>query len=131
MCHSRSECVNSKGSMMPAAARGDATETVNTVHPASGDANTKDSIQCDVDPIITSTDACSGNVFVNGIGAVRQSDVVTAHPFPSTGCQTHTPGLVSFSGTVKINGLGAGRNGDTYGCGAIITSGSPNVSIGG
>ncbi len=115
---------------MPAAARGDATETVDTVHPASGDANVLDSIQCDVAPIKTSTDKCSGDVFTNTIGAVRQDDKVTAHPFPSSGCQTHTPGLNKFSGTVRINNKGAGRKGDTYGCGALIESGSDNVFIG-
>ena len=117
-------------SIMPAAARGDTTETVNTVHPASGDANPLDSIQCDVAPIVTSTNECSDNVFVNTIGAVREGDKVTAHPFPSSGCQTHEPVLTSFSGTVRINGKGAGRNGDVYGCGATITSGSANVNIG-
>lgn len=116
---------------MPEAARGDATETVDTVHPASGDANTLDSIQCDVDPIITSTNECSGNVFVNGIGAVRETDKVTSHPYPSSGCKKHEPGLSGGSKTVFINGLEAGRKGDVYGCGAKITSGSGNVNIGG
>lgn len=116
---------------MPEAARGDATETVDTVHPASGDANTLDSIQCDVDPIITSTNECSGDVFVNGIGVVRLGDKVTAHPFPSSGCQTHEPTLAVGSSTVFINGKAAGRKDDTYGCGAKITSGSGNVNIGG
>ena len=114
---------------MPEAARGDATETVNTVHVASGDVNTNDSSFCDDAPMITSTDVCSGKVFAEGTGVVRKGDAVTAHTFP--GCETHTPGLSSYSGKVKIEGKGAGRKGDTYQCGAEITSGSGKVNIGG
>lgn len=116
---------------MPEAARGDATETVDTVHNAKGDADTNDNIQCDAAPDETSTNECSGDVFVNGIGVVRFGDKVTEHPFPSSGCQTHEPTLVGGSTTVFINGKAAGRNGDSYGCGATITSGSNNVNIGG
>ena len=116
---------------MPAAARGNATDTVDTVHPASGDANPLDSIQCDVAPIITSTNGCSGNVFANGVGIVRLGDLVTSHPFPGSGCPQHAPGLAGGSSTVFINGLAAGRQGDAYGCGATILSGSGNVNIGG
>ena len=115
---------------MPEAARGNATETVNTVHVASGDANTNDSSFCDVAPIITSTNVCSGKVKAEGIGVVRKDDAVTAHPIGGV-CATHTPGLSSFSSKVKIEGKGAGRKGDTYGCGAEITSGSGKVNIGG
>ena len=115
---------------MPEAARGDATETVNTVHVASGDVNTNDSSFCDDAPIITSTDVCSGKVFAEGIGVVRKGDAVTAHPKGGV-CDTHTPGLTSFSLKVKIEGKGAGRKGDTYECGAEITSGSGMVNIGG
>jgi len=118
----------SKGSIMPLAAR--TTDTVNTIHPASGDANTLDTIQCDVAPIDTTANECSPNVFVEGLGAVRAGDKVTAHPFPSNGCQTHEPGLVSFSGTVRINGKGAGRIGDTYGCGAEITGSAARTTFG-
>ena len=114
---------------MPEAARGNGSDSVNTVHPAVGDADPDDGIACDASPTTTATDACSGNVFVNNIGAVRESDAVQSHTFP--GCSTHAPGLSSFSSSVKINGKGAGRKGDTYGCGAKITSGSSNVKIGG
>ena len=78
--------------------------------------------------MVLATDACSSNVFVNGIGVVRESDAVQSHTFP--GCSTHAPGLTSFSSTVKINSNGAGRKGDTYECGAKITSGSGDVIIG-
>ena len=114
---------------MPEAARGNGTDSVNTVHPAVGDIDPDDGIACDEDPTTTATDACSSNVFVNGIGIVRESDSVQSHTFP--GCASHAPGLSSFSSTVKVNGKGAGRKGDTYDCGAKITSGSADVKIGG
>lgn len=114
---------------MPEAARGDATETVDTVHPAVGDLNPDDGIACDAAPTTTSTDVCSGKVFAEGIGVVRFGDAVTGHTFP--GCATHSPGLNSGSDKVTIEGKKAGRKGDTYGCGAKITSGSGKVSIGG
>lgn len=113
---------------MPEAARGNSTETVDTVHPAVGDLNPDDGIACDAAPTTTSTNACSAKVFVEGIGVVRQDDAVSSHTFPS--CATHSPGLTSFSSKVKIEGKGAGRKGDSYGCGAIITSGSSKVLIG-
>jgi len=114
---------------MPEAARGDGTDSVNTVHVSVGDADPDDGIACDAAPQTIATDVCSGNVFANGIGIVRESDAVESHTIP--GCSSHAPGLSSFSSTVKINGKGAGRKGDTYGCGALITSGSGDVIIGG
>ena len=114
---------------MPEAARGNATETVDTVHVAVGDANPNDGIACDAAPTTTSTNVCSSKVFAEGIGVVRQGDAVTAHTFP--GCSTHTPGLTSFSSKVTIEGKGAGRKGDSYGCGATIITGSSKVIIGG
>jgi len=114
---------------MPEAARGDAVETVDTVHVAVGDKNPNDGIACDAAPTTTSTNVCSGKVFAEGTGVVRKDDAVTAHTFP--GCATHTPGLSSYSSKVKIENKGAGRKGDTYQCGAEITSGSGKVNIGG
>ena len=115
---------------MPEAARGDATETVNTVHVATGDADPTDGSFCDVAPITTSTDVCSGKVFAEGIGVVRKDDAVTAHPIGGT-CSTHTPGLAIGSGKVFIETKGAGRKGDMYDCSAKITSGSSKVFFGG
>lgn len=114
---------------MPEAARGDAVETVDTVHVAVGDKNPNDGIACDAAPTTTSTNVCSGKVFAEGTGVVRKDDAVTAHTFP--GCETHTPGLSSYSSKVKIENKGAGRKGDTYQCGAEITSGSSKVFLGG
>ncbi len=114
---------------MPEAARGNAIDTVNTVHVAVGDVNTNDSSFCDKEPIDTTTDVCSGKVTAEGTGVVRQGDAVTAHAIGGV-CTTHTPALSSFSSKVTIEGKGAGRKGDTYSCGALITSGSSKVNIG-
>ena len=59
---------------MPPVARKDGTESVNTVHPAVGDADPEDNCACDVDPIVVGTLAGSGNVFANSIGVVRAGD---------------------------------------------------------
>lgn len=115
---------------MPPVARKNGTEPVNTVHVATGDADTEDSSFCDVAPIITATAAGSGNVFANSIGVVRLGDAVAPHPIGGT-CSPHSPGLAAGSGTVFANGKNIGRLGDTYGCGAVILSGSGNVFAGG
>lgn len=109
---------------MPEVARGNGVDSVNTVHPAVGTID----IGCDASPTITATDVCSGDVFINGIGVVREGDAVESHTFPS--CTTHAPPLTTFSGTVKVNNKGVGRKGDIYGCGAEIVSGSSDVKIG-
>jgi uncharacterized Zn-binding protein involved in type VI secretion len=104
---------------MPGVARGNGTEPVATTHGAGrgcGSATTQ------------ATDACSGDVKVNGIGVVREGDAMKSHPAP--GCSPHAPGLGSFSATVKVNGKGLGRQGDTYPGGHTISSGSSNVSAG-
>lgn len=79
----------------------------------------------------TATSAGSSDVFVNSIGVVRRDDAVESHTFAPPACPSHAPGLVSFSGSVFANGLNLGRLGDAYGCGATISSGSPNVFAGG
>lgn len=103
---------------MPAIARGNGVDQVDTVHNATG-------ALCDVAPIVTYTDECSASVFIDGQGVVREGDKVMVHPFPS--CETHQPVLVTFSSTVFIDGKGVGRVGDTYGCGAQIITGSSSV----
>ena len=104
---------------MPAVARGNGTEPVATAHGAGRGCNS---------PTTQATDACSGDVFVNGIGVVREGDPMKSHPAP--GCSPHAPGLGSFSGTVKVNGKGMGRQGDIYPGGHTISSGSGNVNAG-
>ena len=117
---------------MPEAARGDEVDTVDTVHPATGDLDTEDSSFCDEDPIDTSTDGCSDKVFAEGTGVVRFGDAVTNHPRGGL-CSNHptAPTLNSGSSKVTIQGKKAGRKGDTYSCTAKITSGSAKVLIGG
>ena len=103
---------------MPAIARGNETDTV-----ASPDGTGPHCVL----PTIQATEQCSGNVFINGIGIVREGDMMKHHPGP--GCGDHAPTLTSFSSTVKVNGKGVGRVGDAY-SGHIITSGSPNGNCG-
>ena len=103
---------------MPGAARGAGRDSVQ-----SFDGTGK---KCAV-PMRTSTMACSTNVIVNGIGAVRIGDRVAPHP--RRGCSLDTSSLSRASMKVLINGRGAGRMGDAYGPNVII-SGSSNVIIG-
>ena len=105
---------------MPAAARGNGADSVFSI--------TGTGKKCAF-PITTSTDECSGNVFINGIGAVRQGDKVHIHP--AKGCGPDESTLSTYSSTVFINGKGAGRIGDQYTSDNFIISGSPTVYIGG
>lgn len=98
---------------MPAVARKSGNDSVSINHPTCQGS--------------TVTAAGSSNVFVNNIGAVRKSDAVQSHTFAPPACPSHAPGLVSFSPNVFVNNLNIGRLGDAYGCGATISSGSPNV----
>lgn len=105
---------------MPGIARKSGTDPVNTVHGAVGGRN------CNAAPTTVATDAGSDNVFVNGIGVVRQDDAVVSHNNGSA-CSSHAPGLASCSPNVFVNGKGIGRLSDTYACGAQITGASGNV----
>ena len=68
----------------------------------------------------------SGNVNVNGAGAVRVGDAVTPH-----GLSPHdAPTMSAGSGTVKVNGIAVCRAGDAASCGNTA-SGSGNVNAGG
>lgn len=118
---------------MPEAARGKSDsfsgETVDTVHPATGDVDTEDSSFCDEDPINTTTNECSTKVLVEGTGAVRVGNKVTAHPIGGT-CSTHTPIFNSGTSVVLIEGVNSARKGDTYECSAEIKTGSSKVKFG-
>lgn len=87
--------------------------------------------ECCADPSIQKTDEGSDNVFVNGIGIVREGDKMIVHNYPGPCCDPHAPVLTTFSSTVFINGKGAGRKGDMYGGDHEIITGSSNVFIGG
>ncbi len=67
----------------------------------------------------------SGNVFVNGKGAVRIGDAVTGH-----GPAIHAgPVMAVGSGTVFVNGIAVCRAGDAATCGHTAT-GSGDVFAG-
>lgn len=107
---------------MKPVARGNSTDTVLSA--------TGSGFRCRF-PTQTSTNACSPNVRVNGIGAVRIGDAVSVHTL--TDCGPESPPLSTGSSTVRVNGKGVGRLGDNYaGDGSnIIQSGSQNVRAGG
>lgn len=68
-------------------------------------------------------------VLINELPAVRVDDQHTCALPPTAG--PHPPNkIVKGSATVLIEGKPAARQGDLTGCGAAITSGSPNVAIG-
>jgi uncharacterized Zn-binding protein involved in type VI secretion len=104
---------------MPAVARKDGKDSVASPD-GSGDG-------CGF-PSTQATDQGSSNVFINGIGAVRQGDAMRTHSGP--GCIPHSPTLSSFSSSVFVNGRGIGRKDDVY-SGHRITSGSDDVFAGG
>ena len=91
-----------------------------------------DSVDADVTHCSTPRrDACSGNVFVNGIGISRQGDVNTSHLLPGAPCPPHTAPIAVGSTTVFVNNKGCGRIGDAIsGCTSVAT-GSSNVFAGG
>lgn len=108
---------------MPAAARG---EGVDSVFSKTGEGGAKPGCPS---PLVTATNECSEDVFINGTGAVRIDDEVEEHI--AGGCGLDTSPLDKASSTVFINGKGAGRIGDQYTSDNTIISGSTNVFIGG
>lgn len=101
---------------MPEVARKSGTDSVATNHGCDATTVTKDG---------------SGDVFVNGIGAVRAGDLCETHTIPSGRvCVPHQVALTKFSSSVFVNGKGVGRKGDEY-AGHTVTSGSGNVFAGG
>jgi uncharacterized Zn-binding protein involved in type VI secretion len=75
---------------------------------------------CD-SPSTQATAAGSSDVFIEGIGVVREGDAMISHPAPVCGCAPHAPVLTSFSAHVYANGLRIGRIGDDYSAHVIIT----------
>lgn len=69
-------------------------------------------------------------VLINGLPAARVTDDHACLLPPLAG--PHPPSKIDKgSTTVLIEGQPAARKGDTVGCKAVITTGSPNVLIGG
>ena len=102
---------------MPEIARGSDTDSVNTGH------------GCDA---TTVTDACSGNVKVNGKGVVRFGDAIKSHTYPvGKSCVSHSPTMDTLCASkVFVNGQKAAYKGSKYGGTHNITSGSSNVFVG-
>jgi uncharacterized Zn-binding protein involved in type VI secretion len=104
---------------MPEAARGNGVDQVQSL--------TGTGFLC-LSPLLTSTDECSDDVFVNGTGIVREGDKVAPHP--AAGCGPDESVLTTFSTSVYINGKGAGRKGDQYTPDNTIITGSTDVFVG-
>jgi uncharacterized Zn-binding protein involved in type VI secretion len=118
---------------MPAVARMSGTDTVACTDGAVGSSCGKNVHHWDT-PTTQATDAGSSNVFINGIGAVRQGDVMKTHPdgVPCVSSPVnHAPALSTFSSNVFVNGKALGRVGDKFDSDGhkdhTISSGSPNV----
>jgi len=80
---------------------------------------------------VTTTDKCSGTVFINHIGIVRAGDTNTPHTVSPPVCPTHTVALSTYSLTVFVEGVGVGRMGDKYGAEEITGAGQVSVYAGG
>lgn len=92
---------------MPAIARGNGVDSVNTGHPVCKSPGT------------IATLSGSGSVYVAGSPCHRQGDTNTPH--------THCPPVYSttvssYSSKVYANGKGVARLNDSYTCGAFIQS---------
>lgn len=111
---------------MPAVARKNQVDSVNCVDGTPGSDCSPTVKRCD-SPSIQATLAGSSNVLVNGIGVVREGDVMVPHPAPECNCPLHAPVLTAFSSKVFVNGKRLGRLGDLYTAGHVISSGSSNV----
>lgn len=109
---------------MPAVARGDMVDTV-----ASEDG----SGPCCATPATHATLECSETVFVNGIGVVRQDDIMVPHLAPVPCCDEHSPPMVVCSTLVFVEQKGLARKDDIYildGLMHIISSGSSDTEDG-
>lgn len=62
----------------------------------------------------------STNVLANGLGVARSGDTHS--------CPVHGPSALNSTSKTLVNGKSVVRVGDAAGCGATITSGSPNVN---
>jgi len=101
---------------MTAVARGDQVDSVDTNHSCQS---------------TTTTDECSDDVFVNGIGIHRQGDNNTIHLVKSgNSCVPHQTPIIIGSITVFANSMGVARVGDYYTGGEDVASGSHNVFAG-
>ena len=72
----------------------------------------------------------STDVFVNGQGAVRDTDPWPDHTDPGPPATHSNVKQSSGSTTVFVNGLALARIGDSISCGDAVAAGSPNVISG-
>lgn len=72
----------------------------------------------------------SSDVNINGKGAAREGDALSAHASPSQSAP-HPGTIASGSGTVNVNGKPLARIGDDVSCGGVVIKGSSNVFAGG
>ena len=121
---------------MPAVARMGGTDTVECTDGAQGAPCGQNVYHWNA-PTTQVTNEGSSNVFVNGIGVVRNGDAMASHPDgnPCTASAiNHAPTLSSYSSNVFANGKNIGRVGDRFNSDGhyshIISSGSINVFIG-
>lgn len=70
---------------------------------------------------------CSGDVKVNGIGAVRQGDL---HSCPVPGHGVTPMSHITSTTNWRVNGRAGINEGDIAGCGAKIVTGSSNSFAG-
>ena len=91
---------------MPLIARGNATAAVATDHANGPNGCSNASVQ--------TSNLCSPNVFVEGVGVVRIGDIMNPHKTPTDECNNHSPALNSASPNVFANTIAVGRISDTY-----------------
>jgi uncharacterized Zn-binding protein involved in type VI secretion len=70
---------------------------------------------------------CSSDVFINGLGVSRQSDVNTTHLLPGVPCPAHAAPITVGSTVTFANGLGVGRVGDGISGCTAVAAGSPDI----
>jgi len=93
---------------MPLVARGDSTATVVCDH---GLPLPSIPTPCG-SPSTQTSNECSPNVFVVGVGVVRNGDAMIVHP--TAPCPPHAPPCNTYSPNVFANGKEIARISDTY-----------------
>ena len=71
----------------------------------------------------------SSDVFVNGLGAVRENDPIVPHTWPSIP-NTHGGNFQGLGRQVFVNGKELIGNGNPVSCGDTTCNGSDNVFVG-
>ena len=69
----------------------------------------------------------SSDVFINGLGVSRKTDVNTSHLLPGAPCPDHQAPIAVGSTTTFANTLGVGRVGDGISGCTAVAAGSPDV----